>query len=358
MVQSTLDRSSKVVRLNGEDALNLNAWIATGLWILSTLALALWMEFAAERSFAALFHFALLLGILLCLSDPRFRKLIHSFAPPRTMPVFFIVLGLLLYYWSVAWARSQFELDFFLASLRFCLVPILLLFAGRRPGMGQVLWQAGAAITIWIPVEMSWLPKLELAPAFPVTMTSLLLLVFTFYLFLVAFPIEGIGYTLELSLRDWSLAARYFSLFTAFLAIPLAMLLKFAAPSVVIPGFEEWPLRFLAIFFFIALPEEFLFRGIFQNLMEKIWPTNRTRTLTLASLLFGLAHINNANPPYLHLTAGTLDLEIPWVYLILATLAGIFYGLTYRSTGKITAAAVVHTLVDFYWSVFFAGTPS
>lgn len=335
--------------------MDLNRWTAAGLWIFSTLSLAVWMEIVSERNFSALLHFAVLLGLWLTLSDGWVRKGFHSRISPHSVSSFSLVLVLLLYLWFTAWAKSLLDLDLLLSTLLFCLVPFLLLLATRPPSRFQIIGQAVAAVAIWIPVEMSWLPQVELAGGFPVTMTGLLVLVFAFYLFLVAFPMEGIGYTFEIRTADWSFAARYFSLFTAFLAIPLALLLDFAAPSSIIPGFEEWPVRFLAIFFFVALPEEFLFRGIFQNLLEKIWPSTPIRTLVLASVLFGLSHANNANPPYLHVNAGPLNLQLPWVYIVLATLAGIFYGLTYRRTGKITVAAVVHALVDFYWSIFFSG---
>ena len=57
------------------------------------------------------------------------------------------------------------------------------------------------------------------------------------------------------------------------------------------------------------------------------------------SILFGLAHLNN--PPKVGL------------YVILATVAGFFYGRTYLQTGKGSAAAIVHAMGDWIWTVFF-----
>ena len=37
--------------------------------------------------------------------------------------------------------------------------------------------------------------------------------------------------------------------------------------------------------------------------------------------------------------------------MLLASLAGIAYGWTWRTTGKVSAAAVTHTLVDWLWGI-------
>lgn len=59
-----------------------------------------------------------------------------------------------------------------------------------------------------------------------------------------------------------------------------------------------------------------------------------------ASILFGLSHITNGQFPN-------------WRYALLATIAGFFYGFTWRKTGSIFASAIVHALVDATWHFFF-----
>jgi len=39
--------------------------------------------------------------------------------------------------------------------------------------------------------------------------------------------------------------------------------------------------------------------------------------------------------------------------VILASIAGIFYGWTWRKAGSIFASALVHTAVDATWHLFF-----
>jgi membrane protease YdiL (CAAX protease family) len=59
-----------------------------------------------------------------------------------------------------------------------------------------------------------------------------------------------------------------------------------------------------------------------------------------ASVLFGLSHITNMGFPN-------------WRYVVLASLAGLFYGWTWRKTGSIFASSIVHALVDALWHFLF-----
>jgi len=59
-----------------------------------------------------------------------------------------------------------------------------------------------------------------------------------------------------------------------------------------------------------------------------------------ASVLFGFSHITNSAFPN-------------WRYVILASIAGLFYGWTWRRTNAIFASAFVHAGVDTTWHFFF-----
>ena len=73
-----------------------------------------------------------------------------------------------------------------------------------------------------------------------------------------------------------------------------------------------FPLSALGILFFTAWPEEFLFRGILQNLLSRTMK-NEWAGLAATSVIFGFSHIFHA--PYPN-----------WKYVLLATIAGLFYG--------------------------------
>jgi membrane protease YdiL (CAAX protease family) len=95
----------------------------------------------------------------------------------------------------------------------------------------------------------------------------------------------------------------------------------------------------IGITLFTAWPEEFLFRGVLQNLFSRSFK-NRWAGLAVASVVFGLSHIFHA--PYPN-----------WKYVLLATIAGLFYGHTWMRTGSLLPAALVHALVDISWHVMF-----
>ncbi len=95
----------------------------------------------------------------------------------------------------------------------------------------------------------------------------------------------------------------------------------------------------LGIFFFIAIPEELLFRGLVQNILAKKLKREWV-ALVLASVFFGATHYNNTPTP-------------DWRYLLLATLAGLLYGYNYRKSRSLLGPALLHALVDSVWFLFF-----
>ena len=96
--------------------------------------------------------------------------------------------------------------------------------------------------------------------------------------------------------------------------------------------------RSLFTFFFIAVPEELFFRGWMQNLLER--RVGSSRALLITATLFGLSHFNKRAALF------------NWRYVLLATLAGIFYGLAWRQEHRVGASAVTHASVDTLWSIW------
>jgi len=79
--------------------------------------------------------------------------------------------------------------------------------------------------------------------------------------------------------------------------------------------------------------------GVLQNLLARTFQS-KWGGLLVASLIFGLSHIIHAPFPN-------------WKYVLLATIAGLFYGHTWMRTGSLFPAALVHALVDISWHVLF-----
>lgn len=93
------------------------------------------------------------------------------------------------------------------------------------------------------------------------------------------------------------------------------------------------------IFAGTALPEEILFRSLIQNLLMLRFGAG-WRTLIVASVIFGLAHLDNGPQP------------VPnWRYAIEAAIAGVAYGRVFQRAGSVTSSAMLHMLVD--WTKHF-----
>jgi membrane protease YdiL (CAAX protease family) len=138
----------------------------------------------------------------------------------------------------------------------------------------------------------------------------------------------------------------------------LSILLLIVVPFGYMTGFLGWNptsegpeviiVSFIGIWLTIALPEEIIARGVVQHqLTERIFSEEHKYrkywkwvVLVIASIVFGSSHWNNTTP------------EFMWVYVILATIAGIVYGICWWF-GGLFSAMFVHTLVDWIWALFF-----
>ncbi|MGH9310226.1 MAG: hypothetical protein ACRD1U_12680, partial [Vicinamibacterales bacterium] len=116
-------------------------------------------------------------------------------------------------------------------------IPAVLVCAGRAaaPDLSRVL---AAAIVLWLPIEFDLLPQLRLPPPDGLRAAPFAALATGLYLFLVACPLDRIGFTFQLSGRDFRVAAIAAAAF-AVVALPIGLA----------TGFLEWnprpdPIRF------------------------------------------------------------------------------------------------------------------
>jgi uncharacterized protein len=218
-------------------------------------------------------------------------------------------------------------------------VPLTLASLAEKQPPGA--WQDYLSLAgVWVAVKFGpshWLwpyPGGRLAYVF----TVLLCVSVALAAFLLARKLDGAGYNIGWGPRWWLYVFGSFLVFAA-IAIPLGTIMHFIHYA---PRWHEWkgqPLLALAILCFTAWPEEFLFRGLLQNILARSTKSEEAGWWT-ASVLFGFSHITNLGFPN-------------WRYVILATIAGLFYGWTWRKTGSIFASAIVHALVDTLWHFLF-----
>ena len=200
-----------------------------------------------------------------------------------------------------------------LAYAAYLFVPVsLLLLCRDSNGRSAPLWGIAAANLFWLPIELDLLPSLLVPPPDGFDVSQVVGIVAGFYLFLVAWPLAGIGCTFALEGRDFRFAGAAWAAY-AVVALPIGFLTDFLTwrPDVDIAGLMATP---VIIYMTTALPEEFLFRGVIQNLLTRCWGPRVG--LWVAAIVFGLAHLP--------------DLR----YVILATLAGLGYGWVYARTGR------------------------
>jgi uncharacterized protein len=189
-----------------------------------------------------------------------------------------------------------------------------------------VLFSLGLAVDLrWF--ESAW-------PHALVPLNKLLLLDAGLYGFHVIRQLDGVGFDLRWRLADWKTGLRELIFY-----MPIALTLGLAI------GFLHWhgqvsrpwllPGIWLFTYLLIALPEEIFFRGWMQNLFER--RIGRPASLVVTAALFGLSHFNKR------------ALHFNWRYVLLAAIAGIFYGRAWRSERRITASSITHACVDTIW---------
>jgi uncharacterized protein len=178
--------------------------------------------------------------------------------------------------------------------------------------------------------EPAWGPRLA-------TFNKILLLDAGIYGFLAIRRLDRVGFDLRLRLRDLRIGLIWLAAYAP-IAAALGLWMGFLHFHPLIPSVRQVLLAWLFTFFFIAVPEELFFRGWMQNLLER--RVGRVRALLITSALFGLSHFNKR------------AIHFNGRYVLLATLAGIFYGLAWRQDQRIGASAITHSSVDAIWSIW------
>jgi len=158
------------------------------------------------------------------------------------------------------------------------------------------------------------------------------------YGFLAIRQLSGTGFDFNLRWSDWKSGLRELLFFTP-LVLTLGLALGFIHPHANRPSIGPAALRWVLIFFFTAAPEELFFRAWVQNLLER--RVGRRTALVIASALFGLSHFNKRSAHF------------NWRYVLLATIAGIFYGRAWREHRRVAASTITHASVDWIWGLWF-----
>jgi membrane protease YdiL (CAAX protease family) len=240
-------------------------------------------------------------------------------------------------YLVYALPRGEFRAEF---AMLFVTIPVFLsaIFVARPPRDHGLSWQdLIVLVVVGVPVEFGILrgafPHPGLA-AFP----KLLLMDALLYAYLVVRRLPGVGFDLRVRGRDFAIGMREWAFFAP-IAIALGLAIGFIRFHAYWPdpggAFANWVITF----FFVALPEEFFFRGLLLNLLERRLGSTRN-ALMIASVVFGLSHFNKPLP-------------FNWRYVILASIAGMFYGRAWLDRRRLATSAITHATVDVVWGLWF-----
>ncbi len=174
-------------------------------------------------------------------------------------------------------------------------------------------------------------------PAHLAIFNKMILLDAGIYGFIALRQLDGVGFDLRLRLRDAGIGLREVCFYTP-IAVAAGLGLGFLHVHSGWPGLGPIAEAWVFTFFFIAVPEELFFRGWLQNLLER--RMGRTPALVVTAALFGLSHFNKRAAFF------------NWRYVLLAAIAGIFYGRAWRLERRVGASAITHATVDAVWSLW------
>ena len=215
-------------------------------------------------------------------------------------------------------------------------LPLVLAALVASAPSSKMSWQDAVVLAALVGVYMlkvtsgAWPVRLE-------ALSKLYVADIVLYVYVVVRGLPGMGYALVPQASDIGIGLREW-LFYAPIGIGLGALLSFTHYHARVPTWTGVVAALMVTFLLVAVPEEMFFRGLLQNLLESRLKPGMA--LVVAALLFGLAHFNKGA-------------AFNWKYVLLATLAGVFYGRAWSARHRVLASVITHTLVDVVWGMWF-----
>jgi hypothetical protein len=196
-------------------------------------------------------------------------------------------------------------------------------------------------LVLGLAVDLRWFESAWPVGPLRAALNELLLVDIGLYGFTAVRQLDGTGFDFHLKWSDPKTGLREL-LFFAPIVLLLGLALGFIHPRANWPAAWKAVLTWIGIFLFVAVPEELFFRAWVQNFLER--RVGRRWALAIAAVVFGLSHFNKRN---------AIGAHFNWRYVILATIAGIFYGRAWRERRRVPASAITHACVDWIWSWWF-----
>lgn len=256
--------------------------------------------------------------------------------------IFLLPCALLLYNAVLITLTKSWHIGkFSLVVLYFALPTAIIFFGSFRKNakpLARGLMNLAVILFLWLPVEFKIIQKGWAVGGTSYPLVALSALVYC----LLAFSAwRGLRFNLSWSFRKKDLLYIFGFVFAILILIlPVALEIGFTKFRLNKKA-ELWPLFLVGIWFAPALVEEIIFRGVIQTVLvgwlKPVWG------IIVASVIFGLAHINNKAGLY----------GVPnWPYVVLASVVGIAYGVTAYKR-NLQSSTTLHCIVDFVWWLLF-----
>jgi hypothetical protein len=274
------------------------------------------------------------LGAVLSLLAPPLQRGLAAVLKSRRGLVWLAPVLLTAVFAAASMVAGAFSVALTAAVLVYTALPVAAVWMGQ---------DFAAILLLWLPIEFAAGASLVPLPArgFLHSAAYGVAILLGLVLFLGFRRLPGMKYNLPAHGRDFWLPLAGFVLVAPVL-IGVGMAIGFIpAPHLPMQPAGKMAAAIGIIFAGTALPEEILFRALIQNLlMQRLGST--TRTLLLASLIFGAAHLDNGPQ------------ALPnWRYMIEATIAGVAYGKVFQKSSSVCSSALLHMTVDWTKHFFF-----
>jgi hypothetical protein len=309
------------------------------VWLLSLAALIAGAapqirRYSQGRLFAAavLAAFALQLGLYWLPGFPALRKRFEAAFGRQAraaaigilLLVPYCIYGLGTHAWSLVGASKLIGLA----------AVVLGTYALFPPRSDSLCWQDVVVLgVVAAPVYVGFYRNIFPVPVYLDVMARLFVVALAAFAVLSIRQLPGTGFGWRLAAGDWLEGGKQL-VFYSIIAVPLGLAMRFIAWHPQQQHAADIAFSFLGIFLFIAVAEELFFRGMLQNLLEKTL-SNKYAARAIAAGLFGLSHIHHNFPN--------------WRYVIMAAIAGWFYGTAWHNRRSIVASCVTHAAVDTIW---------
>ncbi len=178
----------------------------------------------------------------------------------------------------------------------------------------------------WYPSPLSWV-RLEILGHIALVHTAV-------FSVLCVRGLDGVKLGFVWQKRELRAGLLYAILFCV-VGLPAAWFLGLIHLPAPAPNWLRIAATLAGVYCVVAFSEEFFFRGVLQNLLQRL--THPAASIAVTAALFGLAHLTYAR-------------KFPnWKMVCVAGLAGVFYGLAYRAAGSVRASMVTHAVIVTIW---------